>query len=101
MVAQPGRLVGEQRECGRVPLREAEAGEAGELVVDTVRKLFLDALPECPGDETGAQCLDRLRAALAAHRAPEPFRLADGEARKRDRHLEHLILEDDDAERLA
>ena len=34
VVAQPRRLVGEQRERGRVRLREAEPGEAGELVVD-------------------------------------------------------------------
>ena len=40
-------------------------------------------------------------AALAAHRAAQPFRLSDGEAGKRHRHLEHLVLEDDDAERRA
>ena len=39
--------------------------------------------------------------ALAAHRAAQSLRLADGEACEMDRDVEHLILEDDDAERLA
>ena len=44
--------------------------------------------------------LERGEAALPAHRAPQPLRLADGEAREMDRDVEHLVLEDDDAERL-
>ena len=40
-------------------------------------------------------------AALAAHRAPQALRLPHAEAGQRHRDLEHLILEDDDAERLA
>ena len=39
--------------------------------------------------------------ALAAHRAPQPLRLADREAGEMDGDVEHLVLEDDDAERLA
>ena len=39
--------------------------------------------------------------ALAAHRAAQALRLADGEAGEMDRDVEHLVLEDDDAERLA
>ena len=101
MVAQPRGLVGEQRERGRVRLRESEAGEADELVVDAVRELLVDALAERALDEPRPQRLDRLGAALAAHRTAQPFRLADGEAGQRHRHLEHLVLEDDDAERLA
>ena len=39
--------------------------------------------------------------AFAAHRAAQSFRLPHAEAGKRDRHLEHLVLEDDDPERRA
>ena len=48
------------------------------------------------GSASSASC-----AALAAHRAAQPLRLADGEPGERHRDLEHLVLEDDDAERLA
>ena len=101
VVAEPGRLVGKQRERGRVRLREPEAGEADELVVDAVGELLVDALAERALDEPRPERLDRLGAPLAAHRAPQPLRLADGEPGQRHRHLEHLVLEDDDAERLA
>src|SRR5207244_3121775 len=46
-------------------------------------------------------CLDRPIAALPAHRAPQSHRLPHAEPRERHRDLEHLVLEDDDAERLA
>ena len=42
----------------------------------------------------------RLLAALAAHRPPQPLGLPHAEAGERHRDLEHLVLEDDDAERL-
>ena len=54
-----------------------------------------------PVDEARPVRLDRLLAALPAHRAPQPFRLADREAGRGHRDVEHLILEDDDAERVA
>jgi hypothetical protein len=82
-------------------LREAEAGEADQLVVYAVGSLTVDAVRERSLHETIAICLERLLRALPAHRAAKPFRLADGEARKRLRHLEHLVLEDDDPERGA
>ena len=44
VVPQPRRLVREQRERGRVRLREAEAGEARDLVVDLVRERLVEAL---------------------------------------------------------
>ena len=81
-------------------LREAEAGEGGELVVDAVRRLRVDAVPCRPLDEPLAKRLQRLERALAAHRAAQPLSLADRESGERHRHLEHLVLEDDDAERL-
>ena len=98
---QPRRLVGEERERGRMRLREPEAGEADELVVDPVRRLLADALARRAGDEAAAVGLERRLAPLAAHRPPQPLGLADAEAGDGDRHLEHLVLEDDDAERRA
>ena len=100
-MAQPLRLVGEQPERGRVRLREAEAGEADELVVDAVRDLLVDAVCDGTLDEPHPVGLERGAAALAAHRTPQAFCLSHREARERDRHVEHLILEDDDAERRA
>ena len=100
VAAQPRRLVREQRERGGMRLREAEAGERGELVVDAVRRLRVDAVPRRALDEPLAERLQRLQRALAAHRAAQPLRLADREAGERHRHLQHLVLEDDDAERL-
>ena len=52
-------------------------------------------------DEPPAVRLERVVAALAAHRPPQPLRLPHREAGERDRDLEHLVLEDDDAERRA
>ena len=77
VVAQPGRLVREQAERGRVRLREAEAREADELVVDDVRGLLVDAVRARALEEALAVGLERRLAALAAHRAPQPLRLAD------------------------
>ena len=99
VVAQPGGLVGEQPERGRVRLREAEAGEADELVVDEVRGRAVDAVAGGTVDEALPVRLERGEAALAAHRPAQPFRLADREAGERDRDVEHLVLEDDHAER--
>ena len=101
VVPQPGRLVREQPERGRVRLREAERREPVQLLEDHLRRLAVDPSPERPVDEALVERLDRLAAALAAHRPPQPLRLADREARERDRDREHLLLEDDDPERLA
>ena len=101
VVPQPRRLVREQPERRRVRLREAEARERDELVVQLVRLLLRDALLPRAGDEPLAPRLERRDRALARHRAPQPFRLADREPREVDGDVEHLILEDDHAERLA
>ncbi len=98
---QPRRLVGEQPERGRMRLREAKAGEGRELVVDPVGRLLVDAFRHGTSDEPVAERLDRLLAPLSAHRPAQTLRVADREPRERHRHLEHLILEDDDAVRLA
>ena len=99
VVAQPGRLVGEQPERGRVRLREAEAREGDELVVDLVRERVGDALAGRALDEAVAVGLERGLAPLAAHRPPQPLGLPHREPRQRHRHVQHLVLEDDDAER--
>ena len=101
MVAQPGRLVGEQPERGRVRLREAEAREADELVVDLVRQRRATPFAGRALDEAVAVGLERGLAPLAAHRPAQPLGLAHREPRERHRHVEHLVLEDDDAERRA
>ena len=82
-------------------LREAEAGEADELVVDEIRDLLDDPVTNGTLDEPHPVGLERGAAALAAHRPAQTLRFSHREARERDRHVEHLILEDDDAERRA
>ena len=96
--AKPLRLVGKEPERGRVRLREPEAGEADELVEDRIGDHGVHALRFGPGHEPVTVGLERVVAPLPAHRSPQPFGFPDREARERDRDLEHLILEDDDAE---
>ena len=68
VVAEPRRLVREEPERGCVRLREAEAGEADELVEDRVCRLRVDALPGRAFDEPLAKRLERVVAPLPAHR---------------------------------
>ena len=98
VVAQPRGLVREQPERGGVRLREPEPGEADERVVDPFRDLLRDAVRDCALDEVRAVRLERGEAPLAAHRPPERLRLTDRETGERDRDVQHLVLEDDDAE---
>ena len=102
MDPQPGRLVGEQPECGAMRLGEAEAREALDLLEHALGGLLVDAV-QAPraGHEALVEGLDRRFGALAAHRSAQSLRLAGGEAGKGDRDLEHLVLEDDRPERLA
>ena len=60
VVPQPRGLVRQQPERRRVRLREPEAGEADELVVDHVRGLQVDSLLERTCDEALAVCLQRV-----------------------------------------
>ena len=80
-------------------LRETEAREADELVVHELRRLLVDALLHGALDEAAAIRLERIVTALAAHRTTQTFRLPHAETGERNRYFEHLILEDDDAER--
>ena len=80
-------------------LREPETREGHELVVDRVRERLLHAPPQRALDEPPPIRLQRGLAPLPAHRPPQPFRLPHAEPCQRHRHLQHLVLEDDDAER--
>ena len=82
-------------------LGEAEAREADDLVVDALGDLALDTAADRALDEPLLIAAHRGLGSLAAHRPAQPLGLADREARERDRHLEHLVLEDDRAERVA
>ena len=84
-----------QAERGRVRLR-AEAGEGGELVVDAVAVSVVH-LPRRALDEAlrNASIASSL---LPAHRAPQP---ASPIMKPASAIIEHLVLEDDDAVRLA
>ena len=95
---EPLRLVREEPERGRMRLREPEPREADELVEDRVGGLRVDSLRGRSCDEPAAVGLERVVAPLPAHRAAQALRLPDREAGERDRDLEHLVLEDDDAE---
>jgi len=59
VMAQPGGLVREQPERRGVRLREPEAGERDELVVDRVGDLLVDALLDRARDEALAIGLER------------------------------------------
>ena len=98
---QPGGLVGEQPEGRRVRLREAEPGEADDLVPHGRGGLARGPALSRPGQELLLVGADRRLGAAPAHRAPQPLRLARAEAGEGHRHLEHLVLEDDRAERVA
>src|SRR5439155_24844694 len=86
---------------GRVRLREAERREPVQLLEDGLCRLAFHPTADRALDEAPVEGLHRLPAALAAHRPPQALRLADREPRQRRRYAQHLLLEDDDAERLA
>ena len=98
---QPGRLVGEQAEGRRVRLGEAEAGEAHDLLPDRLGDVARGAALLGAGEELLLVGADGRLGAAPAHRAAQPLGLPRGEAGERHRHLEHLVLEDDRAERVA
>src|SRR4029079_9382199 len=100
VVAWQGGLVGEEREGSRVRLGEAEGREAVDLREDELGGLLRYTVACRPGEEALAVSLDRVLPPLAAHRPAKPLRLPHAEAGERHRDLEHLLLEDDRAERL-
>ncbi len=99
---QPRRLVGEQPERRPVCLGKAEAREALDHREHPLGHVLADPVhAPCPRHEPLVVGLDRRLRALAAHRPPQSLGLAGREAGEGDRHLEHLVLEDDRAQRLA
>src|SRR5207237_8153122 len=81
--------------------RAPEPTEGDELAEARVRLPLPPPLPARPRDDPLPPRLERRVRALAAHRPPQPLRLAHAEAGEMDGDVEHLILEDDDAERLS
>ena len=82
-------------------LGKAEAREAHDLAPHPLGRLGRSAALDRTGQElllVGAQ--GGLRA-LAAHRPAQPLGLPGAKAGKGHRHLEHLVLEDDRAQRVA
>ena len=82
-------------------LRKAVAGEAEQLrrrpaaaIAGSTPRAFGRAVAEI-----APRCAPSPLGALAGHRPPERVGLAGGEAGQRHRHLEHLLLVEDDAER--
>ena len=76
MHPQPGRLVGEQPEGRAVGLREAEAREPHDHLVDALRHVRGDPVGALRTlDEAPVVGLDRRLRALAAHRPPQPLGL--------------------------
>jgi len=65
-----------------------------------MRRPLVDTLAQRPLDEALPERLDRGLAPLAAHGPAQALRLPHAEPGQSDRHLQNLILEDDDAERL-
>ena len=95
------RLVGGPRERGRMALREAEAGERGDLA-----EQLLGHLDGHPGlahaalEELLVELLHLARRAPRAHRPPEPVRIGRGEAGDLDRDAHDLLLVEDHAHRV-
>ncbi len=93
-----GGGVDDEGEARGVRLREAVEGEGGDGAHDLLLRLAADAAH----GHAGAQpLLDRhhpLAGALEAHRPPQLLGLAAGEARRRHRHPQQLLLEQRHAE---
>ncbi len=83
-------------------LGKAEAREADDHRVDALGGLGVDAVGGGRAvEEALVVGVDRRRRALAAHRPSQTLGLAGREAGERHRDLDHLVLEDDRAERVT
>jgi hypothetical protein len=101
-MAQPRRLVREQRERGRVRLREAEARRSrAPCRRSRARAARRGPLPIAPSTNRprNASIAASLRLRESARRSPSASPIEKPATGHRD--LEHLVLEDDRAERLA
>src|SRR5687767_3860700 len=99
-MAKPGRLVREERKCGGVRLRKAEGREAVDLPEHELGDLATHPARSGAVVETLTVRLNRVVAPASTHRAAETLGLADAETGQGDRDVEHLLLEDDRAERV-
>jgi hypothetical protein len=99
---QEGRLVGRAREGRRVALVEAEAGEAGDLVVELLGVLLGQAVAgHAALDEAAVELLHLSLGAPGAHGTPEAVRLGRAETRDFDGDAHDLLLVEDHAQRLG
>ena len=99
--AQPGGLVGEQAEGGGVAFGKPNSAKPAIFWKTRSATGFETPCASAPVDELLLELLDRLARALAAHRAAQALGLAGAEPGERHRHLQHLLLVEDDAERLG
>ena len=96
---EPGRLVGDQSIRRRVALVEAVVGELGEQLEDLLGLLLRQTTLDGAGDEALALRV-HLGLDLLAHRAAQHVGFAERIAGQDLGDLHHLLLVDDDAERL-
>src|SRR5690606_27630251 len=96
---EPRRDVDEEREARRMRFREAVFAEALDLLEQPLRELRRVAALEHPVDESPLEMAEPAAPFPGRHRAAKLIRLAGREARRDDRELHDLFLEDRHAER--
>ena len=93
---EPGRGVADDGEAGGVRLVEAVGGEPAELAEDLVGHLLRGAARHRLLDEVAADGVHLLHGALVRHGAAQQVGLGEAEAGHGRRHLDDLLLVDDD-----
>ena len=96
---EPRGDVDDERERGRMRLRKAVFAEAQDLLVDLPRERLGVAARRHAVDQALLEVLEAALAPPRRHRAAQVIGLARREARRDDRELHHLLLEDRHAER--
>ncbi len=93
---EPGRGVADDGEAGGVRLVEAVGGEPAQLAEDLVGDLLRGAARHRLLDKVAADGVHLLHRALVRHRAAQQVGLGEAEAGHGRRHLDDLLLVDDD-----
>ncbi len=101
IAAQPGGLVGEHGEGGGVAFGEGVAAEGLQLREDLLGDGFGHVAGDCPIDKPLMELGHGFGTAFVTQCAPELLPLAWCESRQIPRDFEHLLLEDDHAQRLC
>ena len=102
VVAQPGRLVGQQRKGHGMALGKAEGGEAQQAVEDFVGRLLgYAAVLHAAIAEALPVLAHGLGRTPPAHGSSQPLGLTGGVVRRRDGNLQHLVLVQHHAQRLG